>query len=49
MDQGCQYTSKEWTEALERYGIRISMEGRGRCKDNIWIDFVNKLELYDIL
>ena len=20
-DQGCQYTSKEWTEALERYGI----------------------------
>lgn len=37
-DQGCQYTSKEWTEALERYGIRISMDGRGRCKDNIWIE-----------
>ncbi|WP_278372305.1 hypothetical protein [Segatella bryantii] len=25
-DQGCQYTSKEWTEALDRYGIRISMD-----------------------
>lgn len=37
-DQGCQYTSKEWTEALERYGIRISMDSRGRCKDNIWIE-----------
>lgn len=37
-DHGCQYTSKEWTEALERYGIRISMDGRGRCKDNLWIE-----------
>ena len=37
-DQRCQYTSKEWTEALERYGIRISMDGRGRCKDNILIE-----------
>lgn len=37
-NQGCQYTSKEWTEALERYGIRISMDGRGRCKDNITVN-----------
>lgn len=31
-DQGSQYTCKGWEEALERYGIKISMDGRGRCK-----------------
>ena len=37
-DQGVQYTSKEWTELLNSYSIKISMDGRGRCKDNIWIE-----------
>ena len=23
---------------LKRNGIRISMDGKGRCKDNIWIE-----------
>lgn len=37
-DQGCQYTSKDWAEACEKYNIKISMDGRGRAKDNIWIE-----------
>lgn len=37
-DQGSQYTSADWTEAVKRHGIQISMDGRGRCKDNIWIE-----------
>lgn len=37
-DQGCQYTSKDWAEACEGYGITISMDGRGRATDNIWIE-----------
>lgn len=37
-DQGSQYTTKEWEELLKSYGIKISMDGRGRCKDNIWIE-----------
>ncbi|WP_211836059.1 DDE-type integrase/transposase/recombinase, partial [Porphyromonas levii] len=37
-DQGVQYTSKKWVELLEEKGIRISMDGKGRCKDNIWIE-----------
>ena len=37
-DQGVQYTSKKWVELLEAKGIRISMYGKGRCKDNIWIE-----------
>lgn len=37
-DQGTQYTGLEWKEALDRHGIRMSMDGRGRCKDNIWIE-----------
>lgn len=37
-DQGSQYTSPNWIEAVEGYGIQVSMDGRGRCKDNIWIE-----------
>jgi len=37
-DQGSQYTSPKWENLLNDHGIRISMDGRGRCKDNIWIE-----------
>ena len=37
-DQGSQYTSKAWQEALQHYGIEISMNGKGRCADNIYIE-----------
>ena len=37
-DQGCQYTSKEWHEVGEGHGIKISMDGKARCLDNIWIE-----------
>lgn len=37
-DQGSQYTSEDWTQACERHNITISMDGRGRAKDNIWIE-----------
>ena len=37
-DQGSQYTCKLWSDTLASYGIRGSMDGRGRCKDNIWIE-----------
>ena len=37
-DQGSQYTSAEWERTLTEHGIAISMDGRGRCKDNIWIE-----------
>lgn len=33
-DQGSQFTSKEFTEILEREGVSISMDGKGRCLDN---------------
>ena len=37
-DQRCQFTSKMWTEALKKQGIEISMDGKGRCLDNIQIE-----------
>jgi transposase InsO family protein len=33
-DRGSQYTSKEYREALKKYGIVQSMSGTGRCYDN---------------
>jgi len=37
-DQGVQFTSQEFTGRLEREAIRISMDGRGRVFDNIFIE-----------
>jgi putative transposase len=37
-DQGAQFTSTEFTGSVEAAGIRISMDGRGRFLDNIFIE-----------
>ena len=37
-DQGSQFTSEAFTNVLKTNGIRISMDGRGRCTDNIFIE-----------
>jgi putative transposase len=37
-DQGVQFTALEFTGCLEAAGVRISMDGRGRVFDNIFIE-----------
>src|SRR5437016_4054723 len=37
-DQGSQFTSLAFTGALEQAGIQISMDGRGRWMDNVFIE-----------
>jgi len=37
-DQGSQFTSDDFTGALKRHGVTISMDGKGRCMDNIFVE-----------
>ena len=37
-DQGSQFTSDKFTGVLAQRGVTISMDGRGRCLDNIFIE-----------
>ncbi len=37
-DQGSQYTAVAFTGRLERAGVAISMDGRGRALDNVFIE-----------
>lgn len=37
-DQGSQFTSDEWVNTLKDKGIKVSMTGKGRCLDNIYIE-----------
>ena len=37
-DQGAQFTSQEFTKVLEKQGIQISMDGRGRALDNVFVE-----------
>lgn len=37
-DQGSQFTSDDWVNFLREWRIDISMTGKGRCSDNIYIE-----------
>lgn len=48
-DQGSQFTSAAFIGALESRGVRISMDGRGRCHDNIFIERLWRSVKYECL
>lgn len=37
-DQGCQFTAEEFTAVLHAHQVSISMDGRGRCIDNVFVE-----------
>ncbi len=37
-DQGSQFTGSAWITTLTESDVKISMDGRGRCVDNIFIE-----------
>lgn len=46
-DQGSQFTSKEFTEHMKKHKIKISMCGKGRAADNIYIERVWRTVKYE--
>jgi putative transposase len=37
-DQGAQFTAEVFTDVLRERGVAISMDGRGRCLDNVFVE-----------
>lgn len=37
-DQGCQFTSQEFTQPLLDLGVKLSMDGKGRALDNVFVE-----------
>lgn len=37
-DQGCQFTSEDFTQVLKEANVKISMDGKGRWTDNVFIE-----------
>ncbi len=37
-DQGVQFTARAWTSRLEAAGVKVSMDGKGRCLDNVLVE-----------
>lgn len=37
-DQGVQFTARAWTARVERAGVSVSMDGCGRCLDNVFVE-----------
>lgn len=48
-DQGCQYTSLKFTETLKNHGIQISMDSKGRWRDNVMIERLWRSIKYECL
>jgi putative transposase len=46
-DQGCQFTSLEFTSLLKQHGIAISMDGKGRWRDNVFVERLWKTVKYE--
>jgi putative transposase len=47
MDQGVQYTSNAFIRAVEGAGVRLSMDGKGRCFDNIFVERLWRMVKYE--
>ena len=47
-DQGCQFTSHEWVDKLTNKKILISMDGKGRWADNIYIERFWRSAKYEV-
>ena len=37
-DQGAQFTDDDWVKLIESKNIKVSMTGKGRCLDNVYIE-----------
>ncbi len=37
-DQGVQFTARAFTDRLQAAGVQVSMDGRGRCLDNVFVE-----------
>ena len=46
-DQGCQFTSSAFTGLLKQNGIRISMDGKGAWRDNVFVERLWKSVKYE--
>ena len=46
-DQGAQFTAQAWTDRLETAGIRVSMDGRGRAADNVFVERLGRTVKYE--
>ena len=45
-DQGSQFTSEDFTNVLKEQGIKISMEGKGAWRDNVFAERVRRPRKY---
>ena len=48
-DQGCQFTSEEWVLTVQAHGAKISMDGKGRWVDNVYIERLWRTIKYEMV
>jgi putative transposase len=48
-DQGAQFTANPFTDCLKASGVQISMDGRGRYHDNIFIERLWRSLKYELI
>jgi putative transposase len=46
-DQGSQFTSTEFVDLIQSHGIQLSMDGKGRWVDNVFVERLRKSVKYE--
>ena len=46
-DQGGQFTAKDFTQVLVAKGVRVSMDGKGRWVDNVFVERLSRSVKYE--
>jgi putative transposase len=46
-DQGVPFTAAAWAGRLESAGVAVSMDGRGRCLDNVFVERLGRAVKYE--
>jgi len=47
-DQGAQFTSEAFTQMLQEQGVQVSMDGKGRYLDNIFVERLWRSVKYEV-
>jgi len=48
-DQGVQFTAQAWTGRLESAGVAVSMDGKGRCLDTVFVERLWRTVKYEAI
>jgi putative transposase len=49
IDQGSQFTAQEFVDMVQSHGVKLSMDGRGAWRDNVFVERIWRTVKYELV